>query len=46
MRLHARNLVVMAGADGDTITKAVEELIATGEIRFDKAKEIVDKLKA
>ena len=46
MRLHARNLVVMAGADGDLITKAVEELIATGEIRFDKAKEIVDKLKA
>jgi hydroxymethylglutaryl-CoA reductase len=46
MRLHARNLVVMAGADGDTITKAVEELIATGEIRFDKAKEIVDRLKA
>jgi len=46
MRLHARNLIVMAGADGDLITKAVEELIATGEIRFDKAKEIVDKLKA
>jgi hydroxymethylglutaryl-CoA reductase len=45
MRLHARNLVVMAGADGDLIIKAVEELIATGEIRFDKAKEIVDKLK-
>ncbi len=44
MRLHARNLVVMAGAEGDTITKAVEELIASGEIRFDKAREIVDKL--
>jgi hydroxymethylglutaryl-CoA reductase len=46
MRLHARNLIVMAGAEGDLITKAVEELIATGEIRFDKAKEIVDKLHA
>jgi len=45
MRLHARNLVVMAGAEGETITKAVEELIASGEIRFDKAQEIVDRLK-
>jgi hydroxymethylglutaryl-CoA reductase len=45
MRLHARNLVVMAGADDDNITRAVEALIGTGEIRFDKAKEIVEKLK-
>jgi hydroxymethylglutaryl-CoA reductase len=45
MRLHARNLVVMAGAEGDTIARAVEELIATDEIRFDKAKEIVERLK-
>ncbi|MDP6458864.1 MAG: hydroxymethylglutaryl-CoA reductase, degradative [Candidatus Bathyarchaeota archaeon] len=45
MRLHARNLVVMAGADGDNITRAVEALISTDEIRFDKAKEIVEKLK-
>ncbi|MEE8355030.1 MAG: hydroxymethylglutaryl-CoA reductase, degradative [Candidatus Bathyarchaeia archaeon] len=45
MRLHARNLVVMAGADGENIARAVEELIATDEIRFDKAKEIVERLK-
>ena len=45
MRLHARNLAVMAGADGDLIDKAVEALIAAGEIRFDKAQEIVKKLK-
>ncbi len=45
MRLHARNLVVMAGAEGETIARAVEELIATDEIRFDKAKEIVERLK-
>jgi len=45
MRLHARNLVVMAGAEGEMITKAVEELIASGEIRFDKAQEIVDRLR-
>jgi hydroxymethylglutaryl-CoA reductase len=45
MRLHARNLVVMAGADGDLIGKAVEALVESGEIRFDKAQEIVKRLK-
>ena len=44
MRLHARNLVVMAGASGDMINKAVEVLIESGEIRFPKAQEIVKKL--
>jgi len=45
MRLHARNLVVMAGAEGDLIERAVEALIESGEIRFDKAQEIVGRLK-
>lgn len=44
MKLHARNLVVMAGAEGETINKAVELLVASGEIRFPKAQEIVKKL--
>ena len=44
MRLHARNLVVMAGAKGEQIEKAVSELIESGEIRFPKAQEIVKKL--
>jgi hydroxymethylglutaryl-CoA reductase len=44
MRLHARNLVVMAGAKGDLIEKAVKELVESGEIRFPKAQEIVKKL--
>ena len=44
MRLHARNLVVMAGASGDMINKAVAVLIESGEIRFPKAQEIVKKL--
>jgi hydroxymethylglutaryl-CoA reductase len=43
MRLHARNLVVMAGAVGEQIDRAVEALIESGEIRFDKAQEIVKK---
>jgi hydroxymethylglutaryl-CoA reductase len=46
MRLHARNLVVMAGASGDLIDKAVQELVDSGEIRFPKAQEIVNRLKA
>ena len=45
MRLHARNLVVMAGAEGDLIDRAVEVLIESGEIRFDKAQEIVRRLR-
>jgi hydroxymethylglutaryl-CoA reductase len=44
MRLHARNLVVMAGAKGDLIEKAVKLLTESGEIRFPKAQEIVKKL--
>ena len=45
MRLHARNLVVMAGAEDALIDKAVEALVESGEIRFDKAQEIVKQLK-
>ena len=45
MRLHARNLVVMAGAEGDLIDEAVEALIESGEIRFDNAQAIVRRLK-
>ena len=44
MRLHARNLVVMAGAKGGLIEKAVAELVDSGEIRFPKAQEIVKRL--
>jgi hydroxymethylglutaryl-CoA reductase len=44
MKLHARNLVVMAGASGDMINAAVKALIESGEIRFPKAQEIVKKL--
>ncbi len=44
MRLHERNLVVMAGASGDMINAAVKALIESGEIRFPKTQEIVKKL--
>lgn len=46
MRLHARNLVIMAGAERDLIDRAVEELVASGgRITFDRAKEVVERLR-
>jgi hydroxymethylglutaryl-CoA reductase len=45
MRLHARNLVVMAGATPELMDEAVKLLIDSGQIRFPKAQEIVAKLK-
>ncbi|RLG83913.1 MAG: hydroxymethylglutaryl-CoA reductase, degradative [Thermoprotei archaeon] len=44
MKLHARNLAIMAGATGDLIDKVAEEMIKAGRIRFDYAKELVEKL--
>jgi hydroxymethylglutaryl-CoA reductase len=45
MRLHARNLIMMAGADENYVETAIEELVSSGEIRFDKAVDIVKKWK-
>ncbi len=44
MKLHAKNLAIMAGAKGDLIDKVAEEMIRAGRIRFDYAKELVEKL--
>ncbi|MFP3951859.1 MAG: hydroxymethylglutaryl-CoA reductase, degradative [Candidatus Bathyarchaeia archaeon] len=46
MRLHARNLVIMAGASEDMIEEAVERLVESERIGFKKAKEIVENIKA
>jgi hydroxymethylglutaryl-CoA reductase len=43
MRLHARNLAVMAGATGDLIDKVAERMVKDGRIRFDYAKELVER---
>jgi hydroxymethylglutaryl-CoA reductase len=45
MRLHARNLIVMAGATPEIMDEAVKQLIDSGQIRFPNAQEIVAKLK-
>lgn len=43
MKLHARNLAMMAGATGDLVDKVAEKMIRDGKIRFDYAKELVEK---
>jgi len=45
MSLHARNIAIMAGAQGDMIDRVAEEMVKEGKVRLDKAKEIIDKLK-
>lgn len=43
MRLHARNLAIMAGATGDLVDRVVERMIRDEKIRYDYAKELVEK---
>ncbi|MCY0868724.1 MAG: hydroxymethylglutaryl-CoA reductase, degradative [Desulfurococcus sp.] len=43
MRLHARNLAITAGATGDLIDKIAEKMIREGKIKYDYAKELVEK---
>ncbi|MFX0068431.1 MAG: hydroxymethylglutaryl-CoA reductase, degradative [Candidatus Hodarchaeota archaeon] len=45
MRLHARNIAVMAGATGEMIDKVVEKLVERGKIRVDIAEQIINELK-
>ncbi len=43
MKLHARNLAIMAGATGDLIDKIAERMISEGRIRFDYAKQLLEE---
>jgi len=45
MRLHAKNIAVMAGAQGDEIDRVAEVMASEGKIRMDRAKEILDELR-
>jgi len=45
MKLHARNIAIMAGATPDILDTAVELMVKEGKVRFDRAKEIVEELK-
>jgi len=46
MELHARNLAVSAGARPDEVDRVVERLVQGHEVRFDRAKAILEELRA
>jgi hydroxymethylglutaryl-CoA reductase len=45
MELHARNLAASAGARPDEVDRVVERLLADHQIRFDRAKAILEELR-
>jgi hydroxymethylglutaryl-CoA reductase len=46
MKLHARNIAIMAGAVGDEIDKVASEMVRFQTIRIDKAREILMNLRS
>ncbi len=44
MKLHAKNIAKMAGADDSIIDKVVEVMVGEKKVRLDRAKEIVEEL--
>ncbi len=45
MKLHAQNIAVMAGAEGDEIEVVAKKMIEEGKIRMDRAKEILEGIR-
>ncbi len=46
MKLHARNLAIMAGAKGELVDKIAEEMIREGNIKYHRAKELLEKYRS
>ncbi|MEM0355883.1 MAG: hydroxymethylglutaryl-CoA reductase, degradative [Desulfurococcaceae archaeon] len=46
MKLHAKNLAIMAGATGDLIDIVAERMVKDGLIRYDYAKKLVDEYRS
>lgn len=44
MKLHAKNIAQMAGAEGEMIDKVVEVLVREKNVRVDRAKEVLSEL--
>jgi hydroxymethylglutaryl-CoA reductase len=44
MKLHAKNIAIMAGANVDLIDQIANQLIQEGDVRQDRAKELIQKL--
>ena len=45
MALHARNIAIVAGAEGDEIEKIALALAANHDVRVDRAKELLDEMR-
>lgn len=43
MRMHARQLALAAGAQGDLVTRVVQTMISEGQIRLERAKTLVQE---
>ena len=46
MALHARNIAIVAGAEGDEIEKVAASLAASHDVRVDRAKELLESIRA
>jgi hydroxymethylglutaryl-CoA reductase len=46
MGLHARNIAIVAGAAGDEIEKVAAALAANHDVRVDKARELLEAMRA
>jgi hydroxymethylglutaryl-CoA reductase len=45
MQLHARNVAIAAGAKGQEIDRIAEQMVAEKRVRFDRAQELLTKLR-
>ena len=45
MSLHAKNIAVMAGAQGDEIERVAGQLVEVGKVKLDHAKELLEKMR-
>jgi hydroxymethylglutaryl-CoA reductase len=45
MSLHAKNIAVMAGAQGDEIDKVAKKMVQEGKIKLDRAEEILKEIR-
>jgi hydroxymethylglutaryl-CoA reductase len=46
MSLHARNIAIAAGAEGEMIDSVAQKMVQERKIRMDRAKELLEQLQA
>jgi len=46
MSLHAKNIAVMAGAKGDEIDLVAKKLVEEGNVKLDRAKEVLEEIRS